>query len=110
VHLNEDIGTTIGRLLLSTGLLLASVNISLVVGEFARTGWLPYPPLSELTYSPGVGVDYYLWSIEISGIGTLLSGVNLVTTVLKLHAPGMTYRRMPMFCWTTPAANLQMQR
>src|SRR5579859_355076 len=48
------------------------VNISLVVGEFARTGWLPYPPLSELTYSPGVGVDYYLWALQISGVGTLM--------------------------------------
>jgi cytochrome o ubiquinol oxidase subunit I len=95
---------SVGFWLTATGALL--VNISLVVGEFARTGWLPYPPLSELTYSPGVGVDYYLWSIEISGVGTLLSGVNLVTTVLKMHAPGMTYMRMPMFCWTTLAANL----
>jgi cytochrome o ubiquinol oxidase subunit 1 len=56
-----------------------------VIGEFARTGWLPYPPLSELTYSPGVGVDYYLWSLEISGLGTLVAGINLVTTVLKLR-------------------------
>src|ERR1700680_4940896 len=69
------------------------VNVSLVVGEFARTGWLPYPPLSELTYSPTVGVDYYLWSLQISGVGTLLTGVNFVTTVLKIHAPGMTYMR-----------------
>jgi cytochrome o ubiquinol oxidase subunit 1 len=82
------------------------VNISLVVGEFARTGWLPYPPLSELAYSPGVGVDYYLWALQISGVGTLLTGVNFVTTVLKIHAPGMTYMRMPMFCWTTLASNL----
>ena len=77
---------SVGFWLTATGALL--VNISLVVGEFARTGWLPYPPLSELTYSPGVGVDYYLWALEISGVGTLLSGVNLVTTVLKMHAPG----------------------
>jgi len=90
--------------LTATGALL--VNISLVVGEFARTGWLPYPPLSELTYSPGVGVDYYLWALQISGVGTLLSGVNLVTTILKIHAPGMTYLRMPMFCWTSLASNL----
>jgi cytochrome o ubiquinol oxidase subunit 1 len=90
--------------LTATGALL--VNISLVVGEFARTGWLPYPPLSEMTYSPGVGVDYYLWSLQISGVGTLLTGVNFVTTVLKIHAPGMTYMRMPMFCWTTLATNL----
>jgi cytochrome o ubiquinol oxidase subunit 1 len=95
---------SVGFWLTATGALL--VNISLVVGEFARTGWLPYPPLSEITYSPGVGVDYYLWSLEISGVGTLLSGVNLVTTVLKMHAPGMTYMRMPMFCWTTLASNL----
>ena len=95
---------SVGFWLTATGALL--VNISLVVGEFARTGWLPYPPLSELTYSPGVGVDYYLWSLEISGVGTLLAGINLITTVLKLHAPGMTYMRMPMFCWTTLASNL----
>jgi cytochrome o ubiquinol oxidase subunit 1 len=90
--------------LTASGALL--INISLVVGEFARTGWLPYPPLSEITYSPGVGVDYYLWALQISGVGTLLTGVNFVTTVLKLHAPGMTYMRMPIFCWTTLAASL----
>jgi cytochrome o ubiquinol oxidase subunit 1 len=90
--------------LTATGALL--VNISLVVGEFARTGWLPYPPLSELTYSPGVGVDYYLWALQISGVGTLLTGINFITTVLKLRAPGMTLMRMPMFCWTTLASNL----
>jgi len=90
--------------LTATGALL--VNISLGIGEFARTGWLPYPPLSELAYSPGVGVDYYCWALEISGVGTLMSGINLVTTVLKLRAPGMTYLRMPIFCWTTLAANL----
>ena len=95
---------SVGFWLTATGALL--VNISLVVGEFARTGWLPYPPLSELTYSPGVGVDYYLWSLEISGVGTLVAGINLVTTVLKLRTRGMNYMRMPMFCWTTLASNL----
>jgi cytochrome o ubiquinol oxidase subunit I len=90
--------------LTATGALL--INISLVVGEFARTGWLPYPPLSEIAYSPGVGVDYYLWSLQISGVGTLLTGVNFVTTVLKIHAPGMTYMRMPIFCWTSLASSL----
>ncbi|WP_164782508.1 cytochrome o ubiquinol oxidase subunit I [Mesorhizobium sp. M7A.F.Ca.US.007.01.2.1] len=90
--------------LTASGALL--VNISLVIGEFARTGWLPYAPLSETTYSPGVGVDYYLWSIQISGVGTLLTGVNLVTTILKMRAPGMGYLRMPMFCWTSLASNL----
>ena len=95
---------SVGFWLTATGALL--VNVSLVVGEFARTGWLPYPPLSEMTYSPGVGVDYYLWSLEISGVGTLVAGINLVTTVLKMRTKGMTYLRMPMFCWTTLASNL----
>jgi cytochrome o ubiquinol oxidase subunit 1 len=90
--------------LTASGVLLT--NISLVVGEFARTGWLVYPPLSELKFSPGVGVDYYLWSIQISGIGTLLTGVNFVTTILKIRAPGMDLMRMPVFCWTALAANL----
>jgi cytochrome o ubiquinol oxidase subunit 1 len=95
---------SVGFWLTATGALL--VNISLVVGEFARTGWLPFPPLSELQYSPGVGVDYYLWALEISGVGTLMTGINLVTTILKMRAPGMSYLRMPMFCWTALASNL----
>jgi cytochrome o ubiquinol oxidase subunit 1 len=95
---------SVGFWLTATGALL--VNISLVVGEFARTGWLPYPPLSGIQYSPGVGVDYYLWAIQIAGVGTLLTGVNLVTTILKMRAPGMSYLRMPIFCWTALAANL----
>ena len=90
--------------LTAAGVLL--VNVSLGVGEFARTGWLAYPPLSEIAYSPGVGVDYYLWSLQISGLGTLLSGINLTTTILKLRAPGMSYGRMPVFCWTALASNL----
>ena len=95
---------SVGFWLTATGALL--VNISLVIGEFARTTWLPYPPLSELTYSPGVGVDYYVWALEISGVGTLVAGINLVTTVLKLRTRGMSYLRMPMFCWTTLASSL----
>src|SRR5271168_1084457 len=90
--------------LTAAGVLL--VNVSLGIGEFAKTGWLAYPPLSELAYSPGVGVDYYLWSLQISGLGTLLSGINLTTTILKLRAPGMGYGRMPVFCWTALASNL----
>src|SRR5437763_13252370 len=73
---------SVGFWLTATGALL--VNISLFIGEFARTGWLPYLPLSGLAYSPGVGADYYLWSLEISGVGTLVARINLVTTVLKL--------------------------
>ena len=66
----------------------------------------PYPPLSELRYSPGVGIDYQTWALQISGVGTLMSGINLVTTILKMRAPGMSYTRMPMFCWTALASNL----
>ncbi|MFC0241222.1 cytochrome o ubiquinol oxidase subunit I [Rhodopseudomonas telluris] len=95
---------SVGFWLTASGALL--VNVSLVIGEFARTGWLPFPPLSELSYSPGVGVDYYAWAIQISGVGTLVAGINLVTTVLKLRTKGMTYLRMPMFCWTTLASCL----
>jgi cytochrome o ubiquinol oxidase subunit I len=90
--------------LTASGVLLT--NMSLVIGEFARTGWLVYPPLSELKFSPGVGVDYYLWSIQISGVGTLLAGVNMVTTILKMRAPGMDLMRMPVFCWTSLASSL----
>jgi cytochrome o ubiquinol oxidase subunit 1 len=90
--------------LTASGVLLT--NVSLAIGEFAKTGWVAYPPLSELQFSPGVGVDYYLWSLQIAGIGTLLSGVNFVTTILKLRAPGMGYMRMPVFCWTALATNL----
>ena len=90
--------------LTASGILL--INISLVVGEFAKTGWVAYPPLSELQFSPGVGVDYYLWSLQLSGIGTLMAGVNFVTTILKMRAPGMSYMRMPVFCWTAFATNL----
>jgi cytochrome o ubiquinol oxidase subunit 1 len=82
------------------------INASLAIGNFARTGWMGYPPLSELAFSPDVGVDYYVWSLQISGVGTLLAGINMVTTILKLRAPGMTYFRMPVFCWTALAANM----
>jgi cytochrome o ubiquinol oxidase subunit 1 len=90
--------------LTASGALL--VNVSLFVGEFARTGWLAFPPLSEKAFSPGVGVDYFLVALQISGVGTVLTGVNFVTTILKIRAPGMSYMRMPVFCWTTLAANL----
>jgi len=76
------------------------VNTSLPIGEFAATGWLAYPPLSELQYSPGVGVDYWLWSLQIAGVGSLLSGVNFLTTIIRMRAPGMTLGKMPMFCWS----------
>lgn len=76
------------------------MNVSLVVGEFSTTGWLAYPPLSEIALSPGVGVDYYIWALQISGIGSLLSGINFVVTILKMRCPGMTMMKMPIFAWT----------
>jgi len=76
------------------------VNVSLVLGDFAATGWLAYPPLSELTYSPTVGVDYYIWALQISGVGSLLSGVNFAVTIFKERCPGMTLMKMPIFVWT----------
>jgi cytochrome o ubiquinol oxidase subunit 1 len=83
-----------------------TVMISLFVGEFARTGWLAYPPLSGIAYSPDVGVDYYIWSLQIAGIGTLLSGVNLIATIVKMRAPGMTMMKMPVFTWTALCTNV----
>lgn len=80
--------------------------VSLFVGGFARTGWLAYPPLSGSDYSPDVGVDYYIWSLQITGIGTLLSGVNLIATIIKMRAPGMTMMRMPIFTWTSLCTNI----
>lgn len=84
--------------LFTAGMIL--INAPLVVGEFAATGWLAYPPLSELTYSPGVGVDYWIWSLQIAGIGSLLSGINFFVTILKKRAPGMTLMKMPIFVWS----------
>ncbi len=82
------------------------VNISLFVGEFGQTGWLAYPPLSGIEYSPSVGVDYYIWALQVAGIGTTLSGINLLVTIIKMRAPGMTYMRMPVFTWTAFATNI----
>lgn len=82
------------------------IMISLFVGEFAKTGWLAYPPLSDIAYSPDVGVDYYIWGLQIAGIGTLLSGVNLIATILKMRAPGMSMMKMPVFTWTAFCTNI----
>ncbi len=82
------------------------VMMSLFVGEFARTGWLAYPPLSGIGYSPGVGVDYYIWALQIAGVGTTLSGINLIATIVKMRAPGMGLMKMPVFTWTSLCANV----
>jgi cytochrome o ubiquinol oxidase subunit 1 len=82
------------------------VMVSLFVGEFAKTGWLAYPPLSGILQSPDVGVDYYIWSLQIAGVGTLLSGINLIATIVKMRAPGMTMMKMPVFTWTALCTNV----
>ncbi len=82
------------------------VNLSLFVGEFAATGWLAYTPLSGIEFSPGVGVDYWIWALQLSGIGTTLTGVNFIATILKMRAPGMNLFKMPAFVWTIFAANI----
>ncbi|WP_058835252.1 cytochrome o ubiquinol oxidase subunit I [Luteimonas abyssi] len=82
------------------------VMVSLFFGEFAATGWLAYPPLSGIGFSPGVGVDYYIWALQIAGVGTLLSGVNLLVTIIKMRAPGMDLMKMPVFTWTSLCTNV----
>ncbi|MFP5483625.1 MAG: cbb3-type cytochrome c oxidase subunit I, partial [Gammaproteobacteria bacterium] len=84
----------------------ALIMASLFVGEFAMTGWLAYPPLSGIFQSPYVGVDYYIWALQIAGVGTLLSGVNLIVTIVKMRAPGMSLMKMPIFTWTSLCANV----
>lgn len=79
--------------------------MSLFVGEYSRATWLAYPPLSGAAYSPGVGVDYYIWGLQIAGVGTTLSGINLIATIVKMRAPGMTMMKLPVFTWTTLASN-----
>lgn len=82
------------------------VMVSLFVGEFAQTGWLAFPPLSGIDHSPASGVDYYIWSLQIAGVGTTLSGVNLIATIIKMRAPGMTMMKMPVFTWTSLCTNV----
>ncbi len=82
------------------------IMLSLFVGEFAKTGWLAYPPLSGIIHSPDVGVDYFIWSLQVAGVGTTLSGINLIATIVKMRAPGMTMMKMPIFTWTTLCTNI----
>ncbi|HQT25255.1 MAG TPA: cytochrome o ubiquinol oxidase subunit I [Burkholderiales bacterium] len=84
------------------------VMISLGIGEFSKAGWSGYAPLTEIRYSPGPGVDYWIWSLQIAGMGSLMTGINFLVTILKMRAPGMTMMRMPIFVWTTFFTNLLM--
>ncbi len=81
------------------------VMISLFIGEFSTTGWLAYPPLSGIEHSPSVGMDYYIWALQVAGIGTTLSGINLIVTIIKMRAPGMGMMKMPVFTWTSLCTN-----
>ncbi|MET1754138.1 cytochrome o ubiquinol oxidase subunit I [Novosphingobium sp. RD2P27] len=82
------------------------VMISLFVGEFSTGGWLNYVPVTNLENSPGTGPDYYLWALQIAGVGTTLSAINMVVTIIKMRAPGMTMMKMPVFCWTALCSNV----
>jgi len=82
------------------------VMMSLFVGEFSTGGWLNYVPVANLQNSPGTGPDYYLWALQIAGVGTTLSAINMVTTIIKMRAPGMTMMKMPVFCWTALCSNV----
>lgn len=84
------------------------IFVSLVIGFYAGTGWSSYPPLAGIKYNPGVGVDYWIWTMQISGIGSMLSGINFLVTILKMRCPGMTLRRMPIFVWAVLATVILM--
>ncbi|KAA6405378.1 cbb3-type cytochrome c oxidase subunit I [Candidatus Tokpelaia sp.] len=81
------------------------INISLGVGNFGRVGWLAYPPLSGLSGSPDTGVDYYIWSLQLSGVATTMGAINFLVTIFKMRAPGMTLMKMPIFCWSAVVSN-----
>src|ERR1700757_4823137 len=82
------------------------INASLGLGEFSAAGWLGYPPLSELAYSPGTGIDYWIWSLQIAGVGSLLSGVNFLVTIFTMRRAGMTLMKMPIFTWSVVTSML----
>jgi len=84
----------------------ALTMISLFIGEYGQTGWLAFPPLSGIGASPSTGVDYYIWGLQVAGVGTTLSGINLLVTIIKMRAPGMTMLKMPIFCWTALCTNI----
>ena len=86
----------------------ALVMVSLVIGKFSTAGWTGYPPYSGIEYNPGVGVDYWIWAILISGVGSTMSGINFIVTILKRRAPGMTLMRMTPFVWTALCASVLM--
>ena len=91
-----------------TGGAAGLLMVSLVVGEFSTGGWTGYPPYTELSFSPGVGPDYWIWAVSLGSIGSTLTGINFAVTLYKLRCPGMTLMRMPMFCWTSLTTSILM--
>jgi cytochrome o ubiquinol oxidase subunit I len=89
---------TLGFWLYVAGVIMVNMFF-LFGGEYAATGWLAVAPLSGREFSPGVGVDYWIWSLQISGIGTTLGAINFIMTILKMRAKGMTLWKMPLFTW-----------
>ncbi len=84
------------------------VMVSLVVGKFSTAGWTAYPPYSGARYAPGVGVDYWIWIVLVSGVGSTLTGINFVVTIVKRRAPGMALMKMPLFTWTALCTSVLM--
>jgi cytochrome c oxidase subunit 1 len=84
----------------------------LAVGGFltpqgaASFGWFAYAPLSSTTFSPGIGGNLWVLGLAVSGFGTILGGVNFITTIITMRAPGMTMFRMPIFTWNTLVTSL----
>ncbi|MEO8713838.1 MAG: cbb3-type cytochrome c oxidase subunit I, partial [Acetobacteraceae bacterium] len=84
------------------------VMISLVVGKFSTGGWTGYPPYTEASFNPGVGVDYWIWALTLTSLGSMLSGINFAVTIYKKRAPGMRFLRMPLFTWATVCTSIMM--
>ncbi len=84
------------------------VMVSLVLGKFSTGGWFGYPPYTEANFQPGVGPDYWIWALTLSGLGSTFTGINFVVTIWKERAPGMQLLRMPLFTWTALCTSLLM--
>ncbi|WP_025114589.1 cytochrome aa3 quinol oxidase subunit I [Lysinibacillus fusiformis] len=82
------------------------LNLSFIIGGSPDAGWTAYFPLASTDFSPTVGNNYYSLALQLSGIGTLITGVNFITTIIKMRAPGMKLMKMPMFTWSILITNV----
>ncbi len=78
---------------------LGLITTGLIMGE-SGVGWTLYPPLSNATYEPGIGMDFTLFALHLAGISSLLGAINFITTIFNMRAPGMTLHKMPLFVWS----------